>query len=130
MSLKPLCITIMLLPLLLIGQTTPPEQGDLTNRPLAGNVENGSKVFMTTCFACHGVDGKGMLPGMPDFTKTRDRLAQSDSVLVSHVINGFQSPGAMIPMPPRGGNPALTEQNILDAVTYIRQQFGKQNNNK
>jgi len=98
----------------------------LPENTTSGDPVAGQKVFQTTCFACHGLDGKGLIPGIPDFNKTQDRLAQPDSVLFNHVLNGFQSPGAMIPMPPKGGNATLTNQNIIDAIIYIRNKFGNQ----
>jgi len=112
---------LLVTPILLVAQVRMDSKMPVE---LKGNLENGKKVFMTTCFACHGMDGKGAIPGVPDFTKSSDRFAQPDSVLLNHVINGFQSPGSMMPMPPKGGNANLTEQDIFDAITYIRSQFG------
>lgn len=91
----------------------------------SGNYENGKAVFETTCFACHGKDGKGAIPGVPDFTKNNNPLSQPDEVLFDHVKNGFQSPGSMMPMPPLGGNPDLTDQDVRDAIFYLRQEFQK-----
>lgn len=115
---------ILIIPLLLSGQNENTKKATPVDISFMGDIKAGKKVFMTTCFVCHGLDGKGAIPGVPDFTKTAERLAQPDSVLLEHVINGFQSPGSVMPMPPKGGNANLTEQNILDAITYIRGQFG------
>lgn len=91
----------------------------------SGHYENGKAVYETTCFACHGKDGKGAIPGVPDFTKNNGPLNQPDDVLFDHVKNGFQSPGSMMPMPPLGGNPDLTDQDIRDAIFFLRQEFQK-----
>jgi cytochrome c5 len=92
------------------------------------NLENGKVIFEETCFACHGDDGKGALPGAPDFTKSGGVLFQSFSVLVDHVTNGFQTPGSPMAMPAKGGNEDMTSSDVNDVVKYIRQTFGKVNN--
>ncbi len=38
---------------------------------------------------------------------------------------GFQSPGSMLSMPPRGGNPMLTEEGEKAVLAYLRSQFGR-----
>ncbi len=88
--------------------------------------KEGKAVFGQTCIACHGVDGKGVLPGVPDFTAAGGALSKSDPILLQHIVNGFQSPGSPMAMPPRGGNPQLTDKDLHEALEYIRQQFGRQ----
>jgi hypothetical protein len=38
----------------------------------------GKVVYDETCVACHGPDGTGVLPGVPDFTSKSGPLAKSD----------------------------------------------------
>jgi len=83
----------------------------------------GRKVFESTCFVCHGSDGKGPLPGVPDLTKKDSRLLQEVELLVKHAIEGYQTPGNPLAMPPKGGNPGLSESEIRDSVAYMRAQF-------
>ncbi|MFV2059986.1 MAG: cytochrome c5 family protein [Gammaproteobacteria bacterium] len=85
---------------------------------------SGKEVYEQTCIACHGADGTGPLPGVPNFTNKSGRLAKSDKVLIEHITNGFQSSGSAMAMPPKGGNPNLSEKNIKDILKYIRKQFG------
>lgn len=91
-----------------------------------GDAAHGKEIFMGTCFACHGADGKGALNGVPDFTSENSRLKKPDSVLLTHIINGFQSDGSPMPMPAFGGNPNLTPQDAADALAYLHQAFQKQ----
>jgi len=64
-----------------------------------------------------------MVPGVPDLTASDSVLRKAEADLVQNTIKGMQSPGASMAMPPKGGNPALTEQNIVDAIRYMRSTF-------
>ena len=92
----------------------------------AGPPDEGKSVYETVCMTCHGADGRGALPGVPDFTKKDGVLAEPDDVLLKHIIDGFQSPGSAVPMPPKGGDPSLTEGQLRAVIRYLRQQFGGQ----
>lgn len=83
----------------------------------------GKDVYENNCMACHSVDGKGSLPGVPDFTRENGRLAKADSELLSSIINGYQSSGSLMPMPPRGGNSQLSDADLKSALNYIRAAF-------
>lgn len=93
--------------------------------PLAAQATDGEAIYMGTCMACHGTDGTGMIPGTPDFTDKSGRLAKSDAELVASITNGFQTPGSPMAMPPKGGNPSLTEQDITAVLAYLRKTFGQ-----
>ncbi|HXV73449.1 MAG TPA: cytochrome c [Sphingomonadales bacterium] len=90
-----------------------------------GSAENGKSVYETTCVACHGNNGKGTIPGAPDFTKKNGPLSKSDFELYINITEGFQSPGSAMAMPPNGGNPDLTAKEIKDVIAYLRAQFEK-----
>ena len=85
---------------------------------------SGKEIYQQTCIACHGATGTGSLPGVPNFTKKDGRLSKSDKVLLEHITSGFQSTGSAMAMPPKGGNPSLSDKNIKDTLKYIRKQFG------
>ncbi len=87
--------------------------------------KSGKTIYQQTCIACHGSNGTGMLPGVPDLTKKSGRLAKSDSTLIKNITQGYQSPGSPMAMPPRGGNPDLTEADIKAVLSYIRKTFTK-----
>lgn len=87
----------------------------------AAFAESGQAVYQSTCVACHGAEGEGALPGVPDLTGP---LSKPDDVLMDHIINGFQTPGSPMAMPPKGGNPALTREDIEQVPRYMRETFG------
>jgi len=94
--------------------------------PLAqGNADHGKELYEGTCIACHGEDGKGAVPGTPDFTSKKGPLTKKDDVLLHEVENGIERPGAALAMPAMGGNPDLSEQDVKDIIAYIRKTFRK-----
>jgi cytochrome c5 len=86
---------------------------------------SGKETYDKTCIACHGGEGKGAFPGTPNFTSGDGVLTKSDEVLVDHIINGFQSPGSPMAMPPKGGNPNLRTTDVSAVLKYNRETFGK-----
>ena len=91
----------------------------------AADAATGKAVYSQTCIACHGANGKGAIPGVRDLTASDGPLAKSDEELIKNISDGFQTPGSAMPMPPRGGNPTLTEDDIKAVVIYIRAEFEK-----
>ena len=85
----------------------------------------GKKVYGQTCISCHGADGAGAFPGVPDFNSNIGPLSKSNDVLLKNIANGFQSPGSPMAMPPKGGNPNLTANDIAAVLEYIRAEYGK-----
>ncbi len=89
----------------------------------AGDPGRGAAVFNGTCIACHGSDGTGNIPGVPDLTGNKGLLSQDDTVLLKRMTEGFQSPGAAMAMPPRGGDPGLTDADMQAVLKYMRKEF-------
>ncbi len=85
----------------------------------------GEAVYKTTCITCHGADGKGALPGMPDFTQKSGVLSASDLVLLKRITEGYQSANSPMAMPPKGGDPSLTDEQIRLVLSHLRHEFGR-----
>jgi len=84
----------------------------------------GAEIYHSTCALCHGKDGKGAIPGAVDFTsKDGPLIKKTKKELFDNVWNGFQTPGSPMPMPPKGGNPKLTKQQIEEVLAYINKTF-------
>lgn len=86
---------------------------------------DGKTIYGKTCVACHGPDGSGVLPGVPDFTASDGPLTKSDDTLIQHIAEGFQSPGAPMAMPAKGGNPDLSAADVQAVLEYLRENFGQ-----
>lgn len=86
---------------------------------------HGKSVYEGTCIACHGANGKGALPGVPDLTSAKGPLKGGDEVVIKRMREGYQSPGSPMAMPPKGGNPALTDDDLKAVLAYMRKAFGR-----
>ena len=86
--------------------------------------DDGQTIYQGTCIACHGPEGEGVLPGVPELAGDSGSLNKPDTVLLDHIINGFQSPGSTLAMPPKGGNPTLTRKQAEQVLRYMRGAFG------
>jgi cytochrome c5 len=83
----------------------------------AQTVKSGESIYSGTCMACHG-SGVAGAPKFGDHAAWQPRVQQGLPVLVDHAIHGK---GAM---PPKGGNAALTDEEIRSAVQYMTQAAG------
>jgi len=84
---------------------------------------SGEDVYTSTCIACHGANGKGTVPGAPNFTDKGGRLSKSDDALLKSLTNGMQSPGSPMAMPAKGGNSALTPGDLKNVLEYMKKTF-------
>lgn len=87
--------------------------------------DTGQEIYARACIACHGAEGEGALPGVPPLTGAEGPLHRQDAVLMDRMMNGFQSAGSPMAMPPKGGDPSLTETDLRAVLNYMRAQFGQ-----
>lgn len=80
-----------------------------------GGTLDGGVIYQQLCGACH-TSGAGGAPRMVRAEWT-DRIAQGMDVMVEHSIDGFQGDYGI--MPPRGGNPALTDEQVEATVVWM-----------
>ncbi len=109
----------------LLASFMTPAAASANDAAAPGHVAAGQAIYSMTCIACHGANGKGMIPGVSDFTKNDGPLAKSDEELVKSISEGLATPGAALTMPAKGGIPSLTDGDILSLVAYLRSEFGK-----
>ncbi len=91
---------------------------------LTGDAAKGAAAFATTCVSCHGPDAKGITGLGKDLTTSEWTKAQPDAELVLFLTQGRPASDPLnttgVDMPPRGGNPALKDQDLADIVAYMR----------
>lgn len=89
----------------------------------AGDAEKGKALFVT-CAACHGPNGEGVTGLGKPFTTSEFIASKTDAELVEFLKVGRAVGDPLnttgVAMPPKGGNPALTDQELLDLVAFVR----------
>ena len=80
-----------------------------------GGTTDGSVIFGNLCTGCH-TSGAGGAPTL-DKAHWATRLAQGKDVLHKHAIEGFTGNAGV--MPPKGGNPALTDAQVMATVDWM-----------
>jgi cytochrome c5 len=80
-----------------------------------GGTLDGSVIYQNLCGGCH-TNGVGGAPTLArgDWT---GRIAQGMDVLHRHAIEGYQGSAGI--MPAKGGNPALTDEQVIATVDWM-----------
>ena len=93
---------------------------------LKASMDRGIIVYKGTCLACHQADGGGVPRMNPPLIKTKYVLGDKKQ-LITILLKGLNDPIEIDddefhnPMPPQ---PQLTDQQIADVLTYVRNSFG------
>lgn len=80
-----------------------------------GGTTDGGVIYQNLCGACH----TGGVGGAPALTQAAwaGRIGQGTDTLHRHAIEGFT--GSTGIMPARGGNPALTDEQVIASVDWM-----------
>lgn len=90
----------------------------------ADYIAQGAKVYSSTCIACHGKGGTGIQGNGKPLATSEFVKSMNDDALLAFIKKG-RDPGdpkntTGVGMPARGGNPALQDDDLLDAIAYVR----------
>ena len=77
---------------------------------------DGKKIYNGICVACHGAGVAGA-PRVGDKGAWAERIDKGATTLYANAINGVQGSSGV--MPAKGGNPALSDDEIKAAVDYM-----------
>lgn len=81
-----------------------------------GGTLDGQVIYDNLCSACHAT-GVGLAPTLVRANWSA-RIAQGTGTLYRHAIEGYTGPDGGI-MPPRGGNPGLTDEQVQATVDWM-----------
>ena len=82
---------------------------------------DGESVYNGICVNCHGIAAlAAMIPQTGDATTWGPRIKKGIDALYENAINGYT--GELGMMPAKGGNPALSDDEVKAAVDYIVNQ--------
>lgn len=100
--------------------TSSPEETHIT-----GSSKNRKALFQETCATCHGTQGQGVNRLGADLQTNKFVSSSTDAQAVAFIERGITADDLLnkmhVAMPPKGGNPALTTQDLYDIVAFIRQ---------
>jgi cytochrome c5 len=86
-------------------------------------VTQGEQLFLV-CSACHGADARGLPNLGKDLVESEFIHSLNDQDLLTFIKTGRPSWDALntsgIDMPPKGGNPAFSDEDILAIIAYLR----------
>jgi disulfide bond formation protein DsbB len=91
-------------------------------------VDEGRAIYSSTCSACHGLDARG-IPGLgKNLIESTFVHGLSDEELLHFIIVGRDPSDPAnttgIPMPARGGNPSLTDDQLRSVIAFLRTESG------
>lgn len=98
--------------------------GGQAAQSLGGDAAKGKQVYMSTCASCHGPNAEGM-PGLGKNWVTSEFIAsQTDQQLLEFIKKGRPATDpantTKVDMPPKGGNPALTDEDLINVIAFMR----------
>jgi len=84
--------------------------------PVTADTAKGQGVYMNFCAACHA-SGVAGAPTVGDMSAWQNRIGKGTTAVVENAIKGFQGTSGF--MPAKGGNSALTDEEVTSAVMYM-----------
>lgn len=102
------------------------ESGPTTTEGPAGpgDIARGAEIYKGTCATCHGGDAKGIDGLGKPLVNNEFIQSMSEQELATFIKVGRDrdDPENMtgVDMPPKGGNPSLTEQDLNDVSAYLK----------
>ncbi len=81
-----------------------------------GGTTDGKTIFGNLCHSCHETGVAGA-PKVGDKAEWAPRIAEGMDTLLKHAIDGYT--GKTGTMPPKGGNPALSEAQMKATVEWM-----------
>lgn len=96
---------------------TKPVEAVAEAKPAVAAGKSGEEVFNGVCMACHAAGLMGA-PKPGDNAAWAPRIAQGYDTLVQHAVKGIRM------MPAKGGNAALSDDEVAAAVKYMANKSG------
>lgn len=97
---------------------------ETTTATPVGDPVRGEELYKATCETCHGPAGEGIEGLGKPMPGSTFIAGQTDDGLIAFIKVGRPTSHADnttgVDMPAKGGNPALSDQDIADIVAYIR----------
>jgi mono/diheme cytochrome c family protein len=108
------------------AQTKPAAKPKTSSSIPAATMQRGKVVYESECLSCHQANGQGVQRMNPPLVKTKYVLGDKKTI-ITVVVQGLDKPVEINGetyenvMP---AHPNLTDQQIADVLTYVRNSFG------
>ena len=115
-----------------LGSLSTTPEAEILTTPVSTTVNNaddvmliadGRTIFSRNCSTCHGESANGIPNLGPSLIKTSFMTNASDDELRTLIINGRSNNDPLnktgLAMPPKGGNPSLTDLDISALIAYL-----------
>ncbi|HET8552899.1 MAG TPA: c-type cytochrome [Gammaproteobacteria bacterium] len=104
-----------------IGKVPPSAQAPAAAKTANAKPMSGKEIWEGTCSACHktGVAGAPPIGHKKEWAK---HIAKGLATLKDHALHGYHGPEGF--MPAKGGNPSLTDRQVVKAMEYMVSQSG------
>lgn len=115
---------VLLLATAACGGGSGSEETTTTTPVAAGDPARGFELYQGTCMACHGPNGEG-IPGLgKPWVGSEFINARTDAEMLAFLLVGRPADDPLnttgVAMLPRGGNPNLTDDDLLDLIAFMR----------
>ena len=113
------------------GAPDDPNQVRTTESQSRTSYDNGAKIYDKHCKSCHGGSGQGVQPVYPPLANNQAINMEFSVNPVRMVLFGGFPPSTRLNPRPFGMPPfayLLTDQDVADVVTYMRQSWGNRAN--
>ena len=87
--------------------------------PALADTAKGQGVYMNFCTSCHA-NGIAGAPVTGNKAEWQERSAKGTEVIIRNALTGFQGKSGF--MPAKGGNSALTDEEVTAAFMYMQDQ--------
>ena len=99
--------------------------------PVVDSRDRAARLYALHCGSCHGPDGKGF-PGMAPPLYQSEYIAGDPNIMTLISLQGMKGPISVrgqtyefaAPMPGYKDNPQLTDKDLADVLSFIRNGFG------
>ena len=89
-----------------------------------GSAEKGKQLYSSVCITCHGPSGEGIQGLGKSLQANAFVKAKSDPEVAAMIAEGRPADHpentTKVAMPPKGGNPGLSDQDLTDIVAFLR----------
>lgn len=90
----------------------------------SGDIAAGSVVYSSTCVACHGANAEGIEGLGKELAPSQFVVDHTEAELAAFIKVGRPAGDPDntqgVDMPPKGGNPALDDKDLLDVAAYLK----------